>query len=179
MVLLKDLFFSRKVPEQLHTVSVDVTPWETSSELPYDIRRSYSFKGLAGPTGHAGLEIICRLTRAKDAPLGVASSIRFVITPCIVEQPGFLVAQFAPSDEALEYKFISMKVEVITPNANLLHVEDGADTDLCMKVLAMGRQISLLLFAEKQQLGKLLLENDAGFVQKFSQLKRQILSQEA
>jgi hypothetical protein len=157
-------------------ISVDFTPWEIlSGQRDNEIGRSYEFNGLAGPGSHTRVEIICRLTPAKDNKHGVAPFIYFVVEPYILEQTGFLGAQFAPSDDPIEYRFITVKVEPIATGANFILLTDETDTDQCLSVLMLGRQITMGLFSKNGKLADFPLENDASFAQRFSELKRRII----
>lgn len=155
-------------------VSVDVSPWEISTEKYNEIGRVYEFNNLAEPGSKTRFDIRCRLTVEADG-CTITPFIYFVIEPYIVEQAGLLVAMFAPSDALLDYKFFTMKVEPIATGANFLLVTNGEDTEQCLGVLMFGRQIMFRLMSEKDQLASFPLENDAGFSDSYHQL-RQLLS---
>jgi hypothetical protein len=175
--IVKDAFETEPDEGNLR-ISVDFTPWEMLSGHRYnEMGRSYEFNGLAGPGSHTRFEIVCRLRRAKDSRHEVAPFIYFVVEPYILEQAGFLAAQFAPSDEPIEYSFITVRVEPIATGANFILLTDEANTDQCLSVLMLGRQITMRLISKEGQLAHFLLENDAGFARRFSELKLRVLSQ--
>lgn len=154
-------------------VSVDVTPWEISTERYNEIGRVYEFHNLAGPGRRTRFDIRCRLTVEADRRT-ITPFLYFVIEPHILEQAGLLAAMFAPNDALVDYKIFTIKVEPIATGANFLLMVNQADTDQCLQVLMLGRQIMFRLMSEKEQLGSFPLENDRGFSESYHQLRRML-----
>lgn len=100
--------------------------------------------------------------------------IYFVVEPHILEQNGHLAAMFAPSDALLDYPIFTVRVEPIATGANFILV-DSADVDRCLQVLMLGRQITIRMISETEQLASFPLENDICFAEAFFKLKRQLL----
>jgi hypothetical protein len=151
-----------------------VTPWEISTEKYNEIGRVYEFSNLAGPGSKTRFDIRCRLTVEPDRRT-IVPFIYFVIEPHILEQNGFLAAMFAPSDAMLDYKVFTLRVEPIATGANFLLTTERDDTDQCLKVLMLGRQIMLRLISEKDgQLASFPLENDSGFAAAYHKLMQML-----
>lgn len=158
-------------------VSVDVLPWEISTGKHNEIGRVYEFNNLAGPDSKTRFDVRCRLTVEADRRT-ITPFIYFVVEPYILEQNGFLAAMFAPSDALLGYKVVTIKVEPIATGANFLLVTDREDTEQCLQVLKLGRQIMFRLLSEQGPLASFPLENDIGFSESYHELKQLLSAQD-
>ncbi len=157
--------------ERRHKISVDFGPWEIIPGRD-EMARLYEFTGLSGPEGYTRFEIRCRLILEGKK---LRPFVYFIIEPYILEQKGTLAAHFAPSDAMLDYKFFTVVVEAIATGGNFILVETTF-AEQCVEVLMLGRQIKMKLISEAEQLADFALENDTGFLETYSELKRQVLS---
>jgi CarD family transcriptional regulator len=156
-------------------VSVDVSPWEISTEKYNEIGRVYEFNNLAGAGSKTRFDVRCRLTRENDGRT-ITPFIYFFIEPYILEQNGFLAAMFAPSDALLDYKVFTVKIEPIATGANFILVTDREDAEQCLRVLMLGRQIMLRLLSQSGPLASFPLENDGGFSESYRELRQLLLA---
>jgi hypothetical protein len=166
---------------------IECGEWERRTEVFNELSRTYCFHSLKGTRSVTYVELRCRLV-IEDLPDGgwltfrkrttrkkITPFVFLIVNPYIVEQTRFAAAIFAPTDDRINYKVLTVKIEAAANGVNFL-VFDHSDGEQILGVLQLGRQITVSLFNNSGEFIRFTLENDHSFAVEYEAFKSELLS---
>jgi len=154
-----------------------------------ELGRKYNFKNLAGPGSATRIDLRCRLDivqvpthrslfRSSPAKKHVAPFVYLVVDPYLLEQTKFASAIFGPSEDLLNSKVLTAKIEAAATGVNFI-VFDQSDGDHLVQMLMRGRPLTLklLLVPTAECIANIPLYNDFSFQAEYELFKSALLAQ--